>query len=88
MKMRILVILLLLSGVSALRSEEKSIMAQQAEEAQNLLDKTFSKMNHAWTRMKYHFHTGNEKVKEEAKKNMRADSGKKTDPAAAKGADK
>ena len=65
-------------------------MERQAEEAQNLLEKTFARMNHAWTRMKYHFHAGSEKVREEAEKSMKGGYGRKASDTkkAAKGTEK
>ena len=37
-----------------------------AEKAQNFLERTFSRANHAWIMMQYHFFLGNEKLKETA----------------------
>lgn len=37
-----------------------------AEKAQNFLERTFSRANHAWIMMQYHFALGNVKLQEAA----------------------
>lgn len=43
-----------------------SPLVTQAENAQNIIDKTLDRMGYAWNKMKEHFSTGNEKVQEKA----------------------
>ena len=61
--------ILILFSVAPIMGEEKSgVLTEQAEHAQNLLDKTISRMGYSWAKMKEHFSGGNRKVRDRAKK--------------------
>ena len=49
----------------------KTPLQVQSENAQNILDRTISKINHSWEMMKYHFSKGNELMKTSTKKNVK-----------------
>lgn len=63
---RLLASLLLFAGIF-LPLQAETVLQQQADQAQNFLEKTLARMKHAWAHMQYHFSEGNLKLKETAK---------------------
>lgn len=47
--------------------QANTVLQTKTNEAQNILDKTISKIVHSWVMMKYHFELGNQRLRESAK---------------------
>ncbi len=59
-------LLFFLFAVIMLPLHAETVLQQQADKAQNFLERTLSRMKHAWVHMQYHFSEGNIKLKETA----------------------
>ena len=62
--MRKFLLFFLFAAIFPLHAE--TVLQQQADKAQNFLERTLSRMKHAWVHMQYHFSEGNIKLKETA----------------------
>ena len=58
--------LLLLIFCASFSLSADSPLAEPAEQAQNIIDKTIDRMGYSWGKMKEHFSKGNDKVREKA----------------------
>ena len=57
-----------LLAAAAVSVQASSPLVEQAENAQNVIDRTFSRMEYSWSKMKEHFSLGSDKIREQADK--------------------